>query len=62
MSTDLLPSETKPMASSVPEGKYLTFNLADETYGVGVLEVREIIRHPVQCGKRRRDSQFMHPA
>ena len=47
MSTDLLPSETKPMASSVSEGKYLTFNLADETYGVGVLEVREIIRHQV---------------
>ena len=44
MSTDLLPSETKPMASSVSEGKYLTFNLADETYGVGVLEVREIKR------------------
>jgi purine-binding chemotaxis protein CheW len=26
-------------------GKYLTFRLGDETYGISVLKVREIIRH-----------------
>ncbi len=47
MPTDLTATEPKPRVSSVSDGKYLTFNLADETYGVGVLEVREIIRHQV---------------
>ena len=47
MSTDLTATEPKPRASSVSDGKYLTFSLAEETYGVGVLEGREIIRHQV---------------
>ncbi len=30
-------------AITVKEGKYLTFTLADETYGIGILKVKEII-------------------
>jgi purine-binding chemotaxis protein CheW len=30
-------------ATSDQEGKYLTFSLADEEYGIGILKVREII-------------------
>ncbi len=29
--------------SNSKEGKYLTFNLADEEYGIGILKVKEII-------------------
>jgi purine-binding chemotaxis protein CheW len=29
--------------SAVKEGKYLTFTLADEDYGIGILKVKEII-------------------
>jgi purine-binding chemotaxis protein CheW len=32
-------------ASRQPAGKYLTFTLHDESYGIDVLKVREIIRH-----------------
>ncbi len=30
-------------AMGAREGKYLTFNLADEEYGIGILKVREIV-------------------
>lgn len=36
-------SETSPAAQSPLAGKYLTFTLASEAYGVPVLKVREII-------------------
>lgn len=44
---DVLDIDTNPMASRVSDGKYLTFTIGDEICGVGVLEVREIIRHQV---------------
>lgn len=34
----------EPAEAAAAPGKYLTFTLADETYGVSVLAVREIIR------------------
>ena len=39
---DLQP--TAPDKAMAPPGKYLTFTLAGETYGVSVLAVREIVR------------------
>jgi purine-binding chemotaxis protein CheW len=37
-------NQVEPVASSViREGKYLTFALADEEYGIGILKVKEII-------------------
>ena len=27
------------------EGKYLTFSMAEEEYGIGILKVKEIIEH-----------------
>lgn len=36
--------ETNPSGSSFTGGKFLTFTLADEFYGVEVLKIREIIR------------------
>src|SRR5882757_4832376 len=42
MSTDLL--NPVPCASRAVTGKYLTFKLGHESYGVTVLKVREIIR------------------
>ena len=40
------PHDTAPQASStkVLAGKYLTFRLGDESYGIAVLKIREIIR------------------
>ena len=35
--------ETMAEQPAVREGKYLTFSLADEEYGIGILKVREII-------------------
>jgi len=40
--------ETKTMNQAVKamtekEGKYLTFTLADEEYGIGILKIKEII-------------------
>lgn len=37
--------KTNPPQSAA-SGKYLTFTLGDESYGIGVLKVREIIRVP----------------
>lgn len=39
-----LPASTRPSAGLAAAGKYLTFTLAGESYGVPVLAVREIIR------------------
>lgn len=38
---EILDQGGKAMAER--EGKYLTFNLADEAYGIGILKVKEII-------------------
>jgi purine-binding chemotaxis protein CheW len=38
------PASTRPPGPVAAAGKYLTFTLAGETYGVPVLAVREIIR------------------
>lgn len=35
---------TEPEANNVREGKYLTFNLGEEQYGLGILTVQEIIQ------------------
>ena len=37
-------SELKSSLSPALAGKYLTFVLGDEYYGIGVLKIREIIR------------------
>jgi purine-binding chemotaxis protein CheW len=42
MTTELL--ETPVRSASALAGKYLTFTLAEESYGIDVLQVREIIR------------------
>lgn len=36
-------AESRDEKSNTREGKYLTFNLADEEYGIGILKVKEII-------------------
>ncbi len=40
-STETMDQAVKAMADR--EGKYLTFTLADEEYGIGILKIREII-------------------
>ncbi len=40
-STEAIDQAVKVMADK--EGKYLTFSLADEEYGIGILKIREII-------------------
>ncbi len=40
-STETMDQAVKAMADK--EGKYLTFSLADEEYGIGILKIREII-------------------
>ncbi len=40
-STETMDQAVKAMAGR--EGKYLTFTLADEEYGIGILKIREII-------------------
>jgi purine-binding chemotaxis protein CheW len=37
------PSQPKPEAPAEKEGKYLTFSLSDEEYGIGILKIKEII-------------------
>ena len=39
--TDTMDQAVKAMADR--EGKYLTFTLADEEYGIGILKIKEII-------------------
>ena len=39
--TEIINQATKAMAER--EGKYLTFSLADEEYGIGILKIKEII-------------------
>lgn len=36
-------AQANVMAEAAREGKYLTFSLAGEEYGIGILKVREII-------------------
>ncbi len=43
-------TETQLSASAIQAGKYLTFVLGREGYGLSVLKVREIIR---ACAARR---------
>jgi purine-binding chemotaxis protein CheW len=40
-STEIMDQAVKSMAER--EGKYLTFSLADEEYGIGILKIKEII-------------------
>jgi purine-binding chemotaxis protein CheW len=40
-STEIMDQAVKAMAER--EGKYLTFTLADEEYGIGILKIKEII-------------------
>ena len=40
----MLKSESPPLPPSALAGKYLTLRLDQETYGLGVLKIREIIR------------------
>ena len=40
-STDIMDQAVKAMEER--EGKYLTFTLADEEYGIGILKIKEII-------------------
>ena len=40
-STDIMDQAVKVMEER--EGKYLTFSLADEEYGIGILKIKEII-------------------
>jgi len=40
-STDIMDQAAKAMEER--EGKYLTFTLADEEYGIGILKIKEII-------------------
>jgi len=44
MQTETIERQENPMAG-IParEGKYLTFSLAGEEYGIGILKVKEII-------------------
>jgi len=44
MQTEMIEKQENPMAG-IParEGKYLTFSLAGEEYGIGILKVKEII-------------------
>lgn len=44
MSTTLPPESADPISHAAASGKYLTFRLGKESYGVAVLKVREIIR------------------
>jgi purine-binding chemotaxis protein CheW len=37
-------NKTEQVANEEREGKYLTFSLAGEQYGIGILKVKEIIR------------------
>ncbi|MCX5820063.1 MAG: chemotaxis protein CheW [Deltaproteobacteria bacterium] len=39
-----LTNKTEQAANTEREGKYLTFSLAGEQYGIGILKVKEIIR------------------
>lgn len=39
--TEIMDQAVKTIADM--EGKYLTFNLADEEYGIGILKIKEII-------------------
>jgi purine-binding chemotaxis protein CheW len=39
-----LTNKTEKAANLEREGKYLTFSLAEEQYGIGILKVKEIIR------------------
>lgn len=34
-------------AMSDKEGKYLTFSMANEEYGIGILKIKEIIKMPI---------------
>jgi len=44
MQTELMEKQESTLAGiSVREGKYLTFSLAGEEYGIGILKVKEII-------------------
>lgn len=43
MNTETTIDQTDAGQSSAHGGKYLTFSLADEEYGLGILKVREII-------------------
>ena len=46
MSTEAVPTTTVPRATDLGQqlaGKYMTFQLADEVYGLEILKVREII-------------------
>ncbi len=40
--TETAPAGKKPVRKDL-EGKYLTFSLADEEYGIGILKIKEII-------------------
>ena len=44
MATEIGEKANPPQSAA--SGKYLTFTLGDESYGIGVLKVREIIRVP----------------
>ena len=44
MQTEMMEKQESPLAGiPVKEGKYLTFSLAGEEYGIGILKVKEII-------------------
>ena len=44
MQTEMIERQENPMAGiPAKEGKYLTFSLAGEEYGIGILKVKEII-------------------
>ncbi len=43
MSETEISTTPKAQRSSDREGKYLTFSLADEEYGIGILKIKEII-------------------
>jgi len=43
MTTSSEPVDHADKATAGREGKYLTFSLADEEYGIGILKIREII-------------------
>ena len=45
MNNDTAPSSTATSAPGVAGGKYLTFALGDEGYGLEILKVREIIKY-----------------
>ena len=50
MTTELLEKETRTARENAAVGKYLTFRLDNESYGIQVLKVREIISPPPITG------------